>query len=210
MGASRSRATCVLPFRLGRQPETVGSYVPAHPAIIDGVGGLQSVGRGQPVAQVDGFEPGHAAHRTVAPIPDQCAARDGECFKLYRTADVAAGVVKFYGPWGNVRHFADLVVHRRSYRSVVDAYRYGMQSATVWGMTTQIAVRLPDEMVRFLDDSVAAGVGSSRAAVVTGALEREIRRQAALKDARILAEAGAADDLDGLVAWSAQELPVED
>lgn len=85
-----------------------------------------------------------------------------------------------------------------------------MQSATVWGMTTQIAVRLPDEMVRFLDDSVAAGVGSSRAAVVTGALEREIRRQAALKDVRILAEAGPADDLDGLVAWSAQELPVED
>lgn len=77
-------------------------------------------------------------------------------------------------------------------------------------MTTQIAVRLPDEMVRFLDQNVEAGRAPSRAALVTAALEREMRRQAALADAEILTARGAADDLDDLVAWSARNPPVED
>lgn len=70
-------------------------------------------------------------------------------------------------------------------------------------MTTQIAVRLPDEMVAFLDRSVAEGDAPSRAAIVTQALEREMRRRAAERDAGVLRTMGAADDLDELVAWSA-------
>ncbi len=71
-------------------------------------------------------------------------------------------------------------------------------------MSTQIAVRLPDEMVAFRDRGVADGRASSRAALVASALEREMRRQLADRDARLLAERGTADDLDDLVAWTAE------
>jgi Arc/MetJ-type ribon-helix-helix transcriptional regulator len=69
-------------------------------------------------------------------------------------------------------------------------------------MTTQIAVRLPDEMVAFLDHCVSTGRASTRAALVASALEREMRRQLALQDAAILNEKGPSDDLDDLVNWS--------
>ena len=72
-------------------------------------------------------------------------------------------------------------------------------------MTTQIAVRLPDEMVSFLDEAVRTGAASSRAAVVATALEREMRLRAAQADADVLSRVGPADDLDELVAWSAQD-----
>jgi len=49
-------------------------------------------------------------------------------------------------------------------------------------MTTQIAVRLPDPMVAFLDASVADGKAPSRAALVAAAVERQMRWQAALQD----------------------------
>lgn len=74
--------------------------------------------------------------------------------------------------------------------------------ASMERMTTQIAVRLPDEMVHFLDQNVAAGKAPSRAALVSRAVEREMRRQAAEGDAARLREHGAADDLDDLVAWA--------
>ena len=77
-------------------------------------------------------------------------------------------------------------------------------------MSTQIAVRLPDEMVAFLDRAVAAGEAPSRAALVTSALEREMRRLVAERDARILGAKGAADDLDDLVAWTSTHIRVED
>jgi len=77
-------------------------------------------------------------------------------------------------------------------------------------MTTQIAVRLPDEMVAFLDRNVAAGKASSRAALVAAAVEREMRRQAAVQDAEVLRQHGAADDLDDLVQWSSNHIEVED
>jgi Arc/MetJ-type ribon-helix-helix transcriptional regulator len=70
-------------------------------------------------------------------------------------------------------------------------------------MTTQIAVRLPDEMVGFLDRMVAQGRAPSRAAVVERALAREIRRQTAARDAEILAAAGPAADLDALAGYAA-------
>jgi Arc/MetJ-type ribon-helix-helix transcriptional regulator len=69
-------------------------------------------------------------------------------------------------------------------------------------MTIQIAVRLPEELVAFLDARVASGQATSRAALVASALEREMRRHAACRDAEILRTAGAADDLDDLVEWS--------
>lgn len=77
-------------------------------------------------------------------------------------------------------------------------------------MSTQIAVRLPDEMVAFLDRAVASGTAPSRAALVASAVEREMRRLAAEHDAQILREHGAADDLDDLVDWTATHATVED
>ncbi len=69
-------------------------------------------------------------------------------------------------------------------------------------------MRLPEAAVEYLDGAVAAGA-PSRASVVTRALEREMRRSAAERDAAILAARGSADDLDDLVAWSA-DLPVNE
>ena len=77
-------------------------------------------------------------------------------------------------------------------------------------MSTQIAVRLPDEVVAFLDRTVATGKASSRAAMVTSALEREMRRQLAEHDAAILRGDGPADDLDDLVRWAVTNASVED
>lgn len=77
-------------------------------------------------------------------------------------------------------------------------------------MTTQIAVRLPDEMVRFLDRSVASGKAASRAALVAAALEREMRIQAAQQDVQTLKKKGTVDDLDELVAWSVDHATRDD
>lgn len=77
-------------------------------------------------------------------------------------------------------------------------------------MSTQIAVRLPEEMVEFLDGLVAEGRAPSRAAVVSSAVEREMRRIMAERDAEILRREGAADDLDGLVDWTFSNVVIED
>ncbi|MEP7333048.1 MAG: YlcI/YnfO family protein [Terracoccus sp.] len=77
-------------------------------------------------------------------------------------------------------------------------------------MSTQIAVRLPDEMVAFLDHAVAACRAPSRAALVASAVEREMRRLAAVRDVEILRAQGAADDLDGLVEWTATHATIKD
>lgn len=77
-------------------------------------------------------------------------------------------------------------------------------------MSTQIAIRLPDQMVAFLDRTVETGKAPSRAALVTAAVEREMRRLAAEQDAQILRAHGAADDLDNLVAWTSTRVRVED
>jgi Arc/MetJ-type ribon-helix-helix transcriptional regulator len=81
-------------------------------------------------------------------------------------------------------------------------------------VTMQITVRLPDDMVEFVDQQVAEGQAPSRASVVERALGREIRRQLAARDAAILARAAAGpdgldpDDLDGLAGYAAG-LPME-
>jgi Arc/MetJ-type ribon-helix-helix transcriptional regulator len=65
-------------------------------------------------------------------------------------------------------------------------------------MSKQIAVRLPDDLVDFVDELVAAGADRSRAAVVSRALERERRRAVAARDAEILARTGPDPELAGL------------
>ncbi len=65
-------------------------------------------------------------------------------------------------------------------------------------MSKQIAVRLPDEIVDFVDGLVSQGKANSRAVVVTRALERERRRAVAARDVAILAQAGEDPDMDSL------------
>jgi Arc/MetJ-type ribon-helix-helix transcriptional regulator len=65
-------------------------------------------------------------------------------------------------------------------------------------MSKQIAVRLPDDLVAFVDGVVGSGRERSRAAVVTRALQRERRRAAAERDAAILAATGPDPELTGL------------
>ncbi len=64
-------------------------------------------------------------------------------------------------------------------------------------------------MVEFLDRSVASGRAVSRAALVAAAVERQMRLEAARRDATVLAEHGASDDLDQLVAWSVSHAVVD-
>ena len=77
-------------------------------------------------------------------------------------------------------------------------------------VSIQIAVRLPDQMVAFLDSSVASGKAPSRAALVASALEREMRRLAAEQDAQILRTHGPVDELDVLVEWTGMHAVVQD
>ena len=65
-------------------------------------------------------------------------------------------------------------------------------------MSKQIAVRLSDELVAFVDELVDSGAERSRAAVVSRALERERRRAIAARDAEILACTGPDPELQGL------------
>lgn len=71
-------------------------------------------------------------------------------------------------------------------------------------MSKQIAVRLADELVEFVDELVESGTERSRAAVVTRALERERRRAVAARDAEILARTGADPELAGLAEHAAK------
>jgi Arc/MetJ-type ribon-helix-helix transcriptional regulator len=75
-------------------------------------------------------------------------------------------------------------------------------------VSAQIAVRLPEELVEFIDRLVADGRASSRAAVVSQALQRERRRELAARDAAILAVNGD-DDLD-VLAEHAARTPFDD
>ncbi|HXE46418.1 MAG TPA: YlcI/YnfO family protein [Conexibacter sp.] len=70
-------------------------------------------------------------------------------------------------------------------------------------MSKQIAVRLSEELVEFVDELVGTGAEPSRAAVVTRALERERRRAIAVRDAEILARTGQDAELAGLAEHAA-------
>lgn len=71
-------------------------------------------------------------------------------------------------------------------------------------MTKQIAVRLPDELVDFLDHLVEDGEAASRASAVARTVERERRHHIAARDAAILADADPDADLDGLAGFAAR------
>lgn len=72
-------------------------------------------------------------------------------------------------------------------------------------MSKQIAVRLPDDVIWFVDEQVASGRAASRAAVVVAALEHERRRSAAEDDALIYAASAPPGDLDDLAEWAAPQ-----
>lgn len=76
-------------------------------------------------------------------------------------------------------------------------------------MTRQIAVRLPDELVEFVDQLVEQGQAASRAAVVAHALDQERRQAIAARDAAILARSEPDPDLDGLAEF-ASRTPLDD
>lgn len=65
-------------------------------------------------------------------------------------------------------------------------------------MSTQIAVRLPDELVAYVDQAVASGRVKSRAELVSRLIARDARRQRAEEDLQRLIEAGALEDDDAL------------
>lgn len=71
-------------------------------------------------------------------------------------------------------------------------------------MSKQIAVRLPDDLVEFIDQLVEHGAASSRAAVVARAVDRERRRQIAARDAAILARSPGDPDFDSLAQHAAR------
>ena len=75
------------------------------------------------------------------------------------------------------------------------------QLGIIDAVSTQIAIRLPDDVVEFLDRLVAEKKAASRAEVVARALERERRREMAARDAAIMAESGEDPDLAGLIRY---------
>lgn len=77
-------------------------------------------------------------------------------------------------------------------------------------MSTQIAVRLPDEMVHQLDRLVAEGAAPSRASIVEEALRRELRRHLAERDLRILEQSGEDEELLAMTAWAARHFTLDD
>ena len=74
-------------------------------------------------------------------------------------------------------------------------YRIAYHFDTMVFMSKQIAVRLPDDVVAFIDTEVREQRVPSRAAFVQASLERERRRIIAARDAALLA--GTADDPEG-------------
>jgi Arc/MetJ-type ribon-helix-helix transcriptional regulator len=61
-------------------------------------------------------------------------------------------------------------------------------------VSIQIAVRLPEELVAYVDRAVASGRVKSRAELVARLLERDARRQRAEDDLQRLIARGALDD----------------
>ena len=72
-------------------------------------------------------------------------------------------------------------------------------------VSKQIAVRLPDEVVAFIDQQVRDHDVPSRAAFVQKALERERRRLIAAQDAGVLAQLPSGPDgFDSLAEYAAE------
>ena len=78
-------------------------------------------------------------------------------------------------------------------------------------VSTQIAVRLPDELVAYVDQAVAAGRVKSRAELVSRLIARDARRQRAEEDVQRLIAAGALEDDEALaMAKATAATPLDD
>lgn len=71
-------------------------------------------------------------------------------------------------------------------------------------MSKQLTVRLPEELVAYIDEQVKAGHAASRADLIASAVDRDRRRRIAERDVEILVGSSARDDLDELAAWAAR------
>jgi Arc/MetJ-type ribon-helix-helix transcriptional regulator len=75
-------------------------------------------------------------------------------------------------------------------------------------MNTQIAVRLPQELVAFVDDEVLHGRASSRADMVARLIRGERRRVERAREIEILRKTSTEpdpDDLTSLHRWAAEQ-----
>ncbi len=88
---------------------------------------------------------------------------------------------------------------------------HASQSGTIVGVSTQIAVRLPDELVGYLDEAVASGRARSRAELEARLIARDARRQRAEDDFLRLLDAGALRDPEALaIARATSRRPIDD
>lgn len=69
------------------------------------------------------------------------------------------------------------------------------------GMSTQVSLRLNDDLVARIDALVRSGAVRSRAEIVESALERELRRRLYERDAEIYRSGEPDPDLDALNDW---------
>lgn len=77
-------------------------------------------------------------------------------------------------------------------------------------MSTQIAVRLPDDLVAYVDKAVAAGRVRSRADLVARLIERDARRQRAEDDLALLISKGLTDYPEALaIARATAATPID-
>lgn len=78
-------------------------------------------------------------------------------------------------------------------------------------MTTQITIRLPDDIADFIDQRVAEGHATSRANVVAAAMRREQRRILYEAERHLIESSGSDPELDAFADWSADHhLPLDD
>lgn len=68
-------------------------------------------------------------------------------------------------------------------------------------MSTQVSLRLDDDLVARIDALVRAGAIRSRAEIVETALERELRRRLYQRDAEIYRTGESDPDLEALNVW---------
>lgn len=79
------------------------------------------------------------------------------------------------------------------------------QIGTIVPVTTQIAVRLPDRLVAFLDEMVERGEAASRAEIVKKALMKYERRVRAERDAEIYRTTPDDPEMTALAEWNARQ-----
>jgi len=71
-------------------------------------------------------------------------------------------------------------------------------------MSKQIAARLPDDIVDFMDDLIAKGDEASRGIIVLRALKRGRRRLGVLQEMEILNRTEPDEDMNAMVAYLAK------